>query len=265
MLELIRHHNDLTRADLVTMTQSTRQVVWSRLTPLLELGLVRENRASSTAGVGRRPSRLSFNSGSGVVLAADVGIASTRAALCDLAGNVLAEHAFALAVTEGPDRTLPLLERNVLSLLSGSPLAGRELHGIGIGIPAAVAAGRWPLSPATMSGWERVSIADWFAARHPVTVRVDTDVNVMALGERRRRSDAEPFLFVKFGSGVACALVADGQLHRGHRGSAGNIGHMRVEGREHVPCRCGNRGCLETVAGGYRAGRPPARRGPERP
>jgi predicted NBD/HSP70 family sugar kinase len=41
--------------------------------------------------------------------------------------------------------------------------------------------------------------------------------------------------------------VSGGRLVRGHRGFAGEIGHITVDpdGR---PCGCGNRGCLETVA-----------------
>jgi predicted NBD/HSP70 family sugar kinase len=37
---------------------------------------------------------------------------------------------------------------------------------------------------------------------------------------------------------------------RGAQGAAGDIGHIHLREHEHVPCRCGNGGCLEAVAGG---------------
>ena len=40
-----------------------------------------------------------------------------------------------------------------------------------------------------------------------------------------------------------------GRLHHGATGIAGEIGHVQVRGDGAV-CRCGNRGCLETVASG---------------
>jgi predicted NBD/HSP70 family sugar kinase len=54
---------------------------------------------------------------------------------------------------------------------------------------------------------------------------------------------------VMVSSGVGCGLVLDGRLYRGAGGTAGEIGHVLVDERGPM-CRCGNRGCLETYAGG---------------
>jgi predicted NBD/HSP70 family sugar kinase len=43
--------------------------------------------------------------------------------------------------------------------------------------------------------------------------------------------------------------VLHGEIHRGAKGAAGDIGHIGLDGRDD-PCPCGNRGCLEVVAGG---------------
>ena len=60
-------------------------------------------------------------------------------------------------------------------------------------------------------------------------------------------------LFLKVGTGIGCGLILGGRLHRGAQGAAGDIGHVRVADADDVPCRCGNTGCLETVAGGRAA------------
>ena len=49
-------------------------------------------------------------------------------------------------------------------------------------------------------------------------------------------------------SGIGAGLVLNGRLYRGAEGLAGELGHVLVDADGPV-CRCGNRGCLETVAG----------------
>jgi predicted NBD/HSP70 family sugar kinase len=101
-----------------------------------------------------------------------------------------------------------------------------------------------------MPGWHQYPIPEFFASRFSVRALVDNDVNVMALAEQRRAfPDTRYLLYIKVGTGIGCGIVADGRLHRGAQGCAGDIGHIRV-GDQEEPCRCGNSGCLEAVAGG---------------
>jgi predicted NBD/HSP70 family sugar kinase len=82
-------------------------------------------------------------------------------------------------------------------------------------------------------------------------VLVDNDVNIMARGEHWMHwREIDHLLMIKVGTGIGCGIVAGGEIHRGARGAAGDIGHIRATAREDVVCRCGNIGCLEAVAGG---------------
>lgn len=56
------------------------------------------------------------------------------------------------------------------------------------------------------------------------------------------------FLYVSGEIGVGAGIILDGELFRGARGWAGEIGHVTVEPGGAL-CRCGALGCLETVAG----------------
>lgn len=80
-----------------------------------------------------------------------------------------------------------------------------------------------------MPGWHQYPIPEFFADRFGVRALVDNDVNVMALAEQRRAfPDTRYLLYIKVGTGIGCGIVADGRLHRGAQGSAGDIGHIRV-------------------------------------
>ena len=108
-----------------------------------------------------------------------------------------------------------------------------------------------PVNPPIMPGWDGFDIPAWFADRYDAPVLVDNDVNIMARGEHWVHWRSTPhLLFVKVGTGIGCGIVADGHIHRGARGAAGDIGHIRATG-EDVICACGNIGCLEAVAGGH--------------
>jgi predicted NBD/HSP70 family sugar kinase len=94
-------------------------------------------------------------------------------------------------------------------------------------------------------------VRDTLAAAVGAPVMVDNDVNIMALGELHAGTahSVRDFLFVKVGTGIGCGIVINGQVYRGVGGSAGDIGHIRIE--EAGPtCTCGNDGCLEAFFGG---------------
>jgi len=80
-------------------------------------------------------------------------------------------------------------------------------------------------------------------------VVVDNDANLGALAETvwgagRGCSD---LVYVKAATGIGAGLVLGGRLYRGATGAAGELGHLPVDEAGAI-CRCGNRGCLETVA-----------------
>jgi glucokinase len=89
---------------------------------------------------------------------------------------------------------------------------------------------------------------------HPVIV--DNDANVAAIGEcsygaaRGRRH----VLLVTLGTGIGGGLVLDGELYRGARGFAGEVGHFTVD-IDGPRCACGELGHWEAIASGTALGR----------
>ncbi len=129
---------------------------------------------------------------------------------------------------------------------------GTAVWAIVVGLPGPVDfdSGR-PVAPPIMPGWNGFDVRTVFEQRYGAPVWVDNDVNLLAAGERaRRRDENTDLIYCKVGTGIGAGLVSHGRLHRGANGAAGDMGHVRVPGSEHV-CRCGKTGCLEAVAGGW--------------
>jgi predicted NBD/HSP70 family sugar kinase len=248
VLRLIRHGAATTRGDLVTTTGLARSTISQRVDALLSQHLlVAEADAASTGG---RPAQvLSFNREAGYVLAADLGATHARLAVCDLAGTVLADEAHEMAIADGPEAVLGWLEDG-LERLAG--VASGTLLGVGVGLPGPVEyATGVPIAPPIMPGWDGYPVAARLGERFGTAALIDNDANLMALGERSRAwPDTEHLMFVKVGTGIGAGLISHGRPLRGAQGAAGDIGHIHVRDHDDVLCRCGNRGCLEAVAGG---------------
>jgi predicted NBD/HSP70 family sugar kinase len=251
LLSLIREGVAVTRADLARHTGLSRSTVAQRVDALIAAGLLVEAGGSASTG-GRPPTVLAFNHEAGVVLVADLGATHARMAISDLAGTPLAEAAQDLDIGLGPSEVLSRVATRFDDLVAEAGLSPTDVRGIGIGVPGPVefASGR-PVNPPIMPGWDGFDIPGWFADRHAAPVLVDNDVNIMARGEHWVHwRNTSHLLLVKVGTGIGCGIVAEGEIHRGARGAAGDIGHIRATSNGDVICRCGNVGCLEAIAGG---------------
>lgn len=251
VLETVRRSGPVTRADLVTHLGLARSTVSQRVDLLLERGLLRAGEPAASTG-GRRAETLMFNPQSGTVLAADIGATHFRIALADVGGEIIAEDGGEIEIESGPEVVLEYLHAQFTTLMerSGRPLD--EVRALGVGVPGPVEfATGTPVSPPIMRGWDGYPVGDWLRERYGVPAVIDNDVNIAARGEHQLIwPHVEHLLFVKVATGIGCGIVASGDLYRGQQGAAGDIGHIRVGGRDDLICECGNTGCLETVASG---------------
>lgn len=228
-----------------------RATVAQRLEALSASGLIRPAGELASTG-GRRAALFEFNAGAGMVLAAEIGATHVRAAVTDLAANVVADVTEEVSAAEGPETVLSLVQDRFVELLDRMGRSRDDVFGVGIGLAAPVefAAGR-AVNPPIMPGWDGFEVATWMRERWGVPTLVDNEVNMMAAGEHATTwSKTSEMLCIKVGTGIGCGIVSQGHIHRGAQGAAGDIGHVRVVGRDDVVCNCGNVGCLEAIAGG---------------
>ena len=123
---------------------------------------------------------------------------------------------------------------------------------VGIGSAGPVDQHSGSVNPVNIPSWDGFPLRDRVAAAVPgVPVRLGGDGVCMALGEHWRGAGrgARFLLGMVVSTGVGGGLVLDGIPYTGRTGNAGHVGHMVVE-QDGLPCACGGRGCVETVAAG---------------
>ncbi len=251
LFDLLRDGRPWTRAQLAEATGLARSTITARIDTLMRLGLVAPFGGARSTG-GRPPALFALNPTAKLVVGVDVGATHASAALTDLNGSILGEVDARIAVADGPEAVLSWVVQSVRELLEASDRPPEDLSAIGIGLPGPVehSTGR-PINPPIMPGWDRYDVPGHLQQSYQVPVLVDNDVNIMALGERRRHlRDVDDLVLIKVATGIGAGIVSGGILQRGAQGTAGDLGHVRVPGSEDVPCRCGNTGCLEAVAAG---------------
>ena len=188
--------------------------------------------------------------GAGWSVGLDVGGTKVRGVLLDGAGAVrgglrVPTRRGAAGVVEA---AAEVVERTCAE--AGVPLG--ELAGVGVGVPGLVDPASGAVSHAVNVGIPEggVALAPMLSARlGGVPVVVENDLNAAALGAADVLGLGGDLAFLALGTGVAAGLLLGGQLRRGHRGGAGEIGHLPYD-LAGPPCPCGQRGCLELYASG---------------
>jgi glucokinase len=180
----------------------------------------------------------------------DIGGTITACAVASGAGKMLAERIIPTLSHEGPDAILGRIAAAINEMATG---AGQRVAALGVGVPGLVDfhRGRTLFLPNLPNGWRDYPVADRLAAAVACPVFLLNDARMAALGELwfGHGRGAKTMVVFTIGTGIGGGVVIDRKLRLGPLGAAGEIGHQTI-----LPdgplCGCGNRGCLETLAGG---------------
>jgi predicted NBD/HSP70 family sugar kinase len=204
---------------------------------------------SPTVSHGRTAQAVRLARAAGVLGAADFGHRHLTVAIAELSYEVLARRRVELDWDHRVDDGLGAVERIMAELMAETGSHRELLIGVGMGLPAPIDLRTGQVgAPSQLPGWVGVDAAALATERLGVTVRVDNDANLGALAEARWGAGrgGRNVAYVKLSDGVGSGLVISGELYRGSIGTAGEIGHATLDEFGQL-CRCGNRGCLETL------------------
>jgi glucokinase-like ROK family protein len=254
VIDALRDRGRASRAEIARATGLSRSTVSSIVSDLIASGLLTEH--SDETGVahgeagGRPPVLLSLNPSAGLALGIDFGHTHLRVAVSDLSHEVLAESGRELDVDHSADQGLDAAAELVEQVLGDAQVDRKAVIGVGMGLPGPInrATGRVG-SSSILPGWVGLDAAQEMGRRLRLPVHVENDANLGALaeyvwGSGKGHSDV---IYIKLSSGIGAGLLLGGRLHEGAGGTAGEIGHTPAQQGTAI-CRCGSRGCLETVA-----------------
>ncbi|GAA2787892.1 ROK family transcriptional regulator [Kitasatospora paracochleata] len=251
LLAVLAEHGTVSRADLSRLSGLSRSAVSSAVAELLADGQVTEDPAQAApgAGRGRRPTGVSLRRGAGVVLALDLGHAHISAAVATTAGVIIAEEGAALDVDNRPQEALDAVVVLADRALERSGHRRSDLAGVAAGVPAVLDPRTGVVrAPTKLSRWLGMNPGEALARALGRPVEIGNDAELGARGERAYGAarGIDDLIYVKASHGIGAGLVLGGRVYVGATGASGEIGHIQLPGAANL-CRCGNRGCLETV------------------
>jgi len=249
---VLRAHGPLTRSDLGLITGLSRTTISNVLMELRRRNLVDDAVHIENVQTGGRPAgRVALTRHAGLAVGVDLGRTHIAISVADGGHRVLAKDIARFDIASNPDGAVELAKCLVEKQLSAIDASISDVLGIGLGIPSPLDQnGRIGVSN-ILPGWVGKSPADELERATGVPVRAENDANLGALAESQWGAGQHHrfVVYIKAATGIGAGLVVDGHLFRGASGTAGELGHVVVVDNGPV-CRCGNRGCLEMLAGG---------------
>ena len=239
------------RAEIARRTGLSPSTVSGIVAALQRDGLIAEQAELGGPGPrgGRPAAGIALHRSAGVAVGVDFGKRHLAVAVCDLRHEVLAETWQEMDEDYAADFGLKCAQELIGKALAEAGVTSKSAIGVGIGLPGPVHAPSGTLGSSTiLPGWTGVRLGD--VERHfELPVYLDNDANLGARSEAiwGAGDGCETFVYLKVATGIGSGLISNGQVLSGVGGTAGEIGHVAVQEEGDI-CRCGSRGCLETVA-----------------
>jgi len=245
VLKTIFDNATVSRAEIARTTRLTRTTVSDVVAGLLAEGLVEEVGVGSSLG-GKLPILLSLVKDSRYMISLNLGYDQFCGAVVNLRGEIKETETLPVSGRDGEQAlalVYEILDR--LTKKSWEPLVG-----IGAGTPGLINTREGLVVNAVNLDWQNLPLANLLQARYHLPVYLLNDSQAAAIGEfvygGKHKSD-DNLVVINVKQGIGAGIIINGRLFQGDGGGAGEIGHVVVQ-EDGLPCRCGKRGCLATVA-----------------
>ncbi|HEY4330493.1 MAG TPA: ROK family transcriptional regulator, partial [Phycisphaerae bacterium] len=245
MLNLIRKHQPISRADLARRSHLQRSTVSAIIEQLIGERWVTTG-ACEDLPRGRKPTFLHLNGNRAGVIGIDVRPKETTIALANLEMRFLTQGS--IMTNPDPTQLIKQLGERLEHLMNSYPHI--TIEGIGVVLPGRVELPSNRLTCDPNLGWGPVDFKKLLEEATGLPVELENVANACALAEfwmGAQRDNVRNLVAVTVSEDIGIGMIFNGQLVRGAMGMAGEFGHIKIQ--EDGPlCRCGNRGCFEACA-----------------
>jgi predicted NBD/HSP70 family sugar kinase len=256
VLEELRRRGTASRAELARITGLSRSTISSLVGELKESGLVVETAGNGdggrSQGQGRPPVLLTLDRRAGAVVGIGFGHADVRVAVADLSRTILAERSREMDVDHAGVAALDAAAKLVRAALADADVPHDRVLAAGMGVSGPVDQEADVVhQSAILPSWGDIRPGEEMQRRLGVPVFIENDANVGAMAEvdMGAAQGVRDAIYLMIAAGIGAGIVVDGRIIHGVGGTAGELGHVLLDDTGPI-CRCGNRGCLETLAAG---------------
>uniref|UniRef100_E6QHL6 Putative ROK family protein n=1 Tax=mine drainage metagenome TaxID=410659 RepID=E6QHL6_9ZZZZ len=249
LLNLIRLHQPISRAELSRITGMHRSNVSVNIEELIAEGLLREERAKPI-GRGRAPFSLHIREDSLYVLAVNLRVSETTIALGQLSGRI--EKFASFETPKDPGLFVQMLDREVRRLLMPvRPSLKKLVRNLTVSVPGHIRSKtQGDIWMPALPGYSGFSLRSAIEDRIGIPTEVMNNASLGALAEmwldELQHVHLKDFVFLLIGDvGAGSGLVFNHQLYLGHDLTyAGEFGHMVIDPAG-PKCPCGKNGCWQ--------------------
>ncbi len=248
VVDTVKRYGHITQVELASATGLSPATISNIVKQLITQGVVQ---TQNTVRSGRRAQMVTLARRTALAAGVYIGRRTLRVDISDATRDVTASQVFPLPANHRVDTTLDRAALLIMELVEGLGADLPEILGVGVALPAPVAPQTQRISVrGIMRDWEDVDVRAVLARRLGHRVVVDNDANAGALAEARYGAlrGCSEGIYVRASYQTGAGILIGGRIHRGPRGTAGEIGHVQVDTQGAI-CQCGGRGCLNTVVG----------------
>jgi glucokinase-like ROK family protein len=246
------HEKQLSRVQLAQKTSLSNTTITNLIAEMMDQGIVTEEGTQFThepRSVGRPRTALRLVPEARFAVGVHIGIGLFRVAVVNLFAEPLCGNIVDFDPETPAEEVLDQISSHIERTIAESQVDRGKILGVGVGASGLVNFQTGVNLVAPNLGWRDVPIRNLLEEALTLPVIVDNNVRAMALGEAffgaGRGVDSLSFVYGR--TGVGAGFVFGGNVFRGSNTGAGEIGHTIIIPEGGEACRCGKRGCLETL------------------
>lgn len=252
ILKLLNSQGAMSRKDIASVLGLSPASVTVLCSELLEEGMLYELGQQEENKVGRKKILLNINENYRYVLAVRIEAGQTNVSLCDLRGRCLGSRYFRNEKSASPEKLLSQAADACRELIWKNSIGREKLLGVGVTVPGPVDR-TLGISSHAYRIWDfPVKVVEQMEEQLGCPVLLENNVKAFALAEQLYGigRQKENLVILKWGPGVGSAIIARNHIYESRKFKTAEIGHVRVCKGGKL-CRCGRRGCLETVVASH--------------
>jgi len=235
------------RKDLAKILNLTPAAVTNIVKELIFEGiLIETGEQEVNVKVGRKKTFVVINKDFKYIFGVNIEAEEIQVSLTNIYKEIIESRSISIIDTD-PIWVINEISSCINSIINDRNLKRNKILGVGVAIIGLVDSANG-ISKQAFGLWDKeVNLRDILSDQLQIEVVVDNNIRALALAEIEQEDYRKDLAFVRYGKGIGASLIIDNNIYSGNTFNALELGHTIVEYDGEL-CKCGQRGCLETVA-----------------